>query len=92
MSKVVTFGEIILCLSSPVFFRFSQTNSFHAVYGGGESNVAVSLPNYGVPVDFVTRFPNNDIGQCTLCNGQWEGYRKYFGIQLVGLDLHKHGH
>lgn len=66
MSKVVTFGEIMLRLSPPGFLRFSQSNSFDVVYGGGESNVAVSLANYGVPVDFVTRLPQNDIGQCAL--------------------------
>ena len=52
MKKVVTFGEIMLRLAPPGFLRFSQTNSFDVVYGGGESNVAVSLANYGIPVDF----------------------------------------
>ena len=66
MNKVVTFGEIMLRLSPPGFLRFSQSNSFDVVYGGGESNVAVSLANYGVPVDFVTRLPQNDIGQCAM--------------------------
>lgn len=66
MKKVVTFGEIMLRLSPPEFLRFSQTNTFDVVYGGGESNVAVSLANYGIPVDFITRLPNNDIGQCAL--------------------------
>lgn len=66
MKKVVTFGEIMLRLSPPQFLRFSQTNSFDIVYGGGESNVAVSLANYGVPVDFVTRLPKNDIGECAM--------------------------
>ncbi|AZQ59212.1 sugar kinase [Maribacter sp. MJ134] len=66
MKKVVTFGEIMLRLSPPGFLRFSQTNSFDVVYGGGESNVAVSLANYGVPVEFVTRLPKNDIGECAL--------------------------
>ena len=66
MKKVVTFGEIMLRLATPDFLRFSQTTSFDIVYGGGESNVAVSLANYGVPVDFVTRLPNNDIGQCAM--------------------------
>ncbi|MBG49401.1 MAG: 2-dehydro-3-deoxygluconokinase [Pseudozobellia sp.] len=66
MKKVVTFGEIMLRLSPPGFLRFSQTTSFDVVYGGGESNVAVSLANYGVPVDFVTRLPKNDIGECAL--------------------------
>jgi 2-dehydro-3-deoxygluconokinase len=55
MKKVVTFGEIMLRFSPPGYLRFSQTNSFDVIYGGGESNVAVSLANYGVPVRFVTR-------------------------------------
>ena len=66
MKKVVTFGEIMLRLAPQGFLRFSQANSFDVVYGGGESNVAVSLANYGVPVDFVTRLPKNDIGECAL--------------------------
>ncbi|MCJ7758757.1 MAG: sugar kinase [Gillisia sp.] len=66
MKKVVTFGEIMLRLSPPGFLRFSQTNNFDVVYGGGESNVAVSLANYGVPVDFITRLPKNDIGECAM--------------------------
>lgn len=66
MKKVVTFGEIMLRLSPPGFLRFSQANNFDVVYGGGESNVAVSLANYGVPVQFVTRLPKNDIGECAM--------------------------
>ena len=66
MNKVVTFGEIMLRLSPPNFLRFSQTNSFDVVYGGGESNVAVSLANYGIDVDFVSRLPENDMGDCAL--------------------------
>lgn len=64
--KVVTFGEIMLRLAPQGFLRFSQASSFDVVYGGGESNVAVSLANYGVPVEFVTRLPKNDIGECAL--------------------------
>ena len=66
MNKVVTFGEIMLRLAPPGYLRFSQAHSFDVVYGGGESNVAVSLANYGVPVEFVTRLPQNDIGECAL--------------------------
>lgn len=64
--KVVTFGEIMLRLSPPGHLRFSQTNSFDVIYGGGESNVAVSLANYGIHTEFVTRLPKNDIGDCAL--------------------------
>ena len=66
MKKVVTFGEIMLRLAPQNFLRFSQASSFDVVYGGGESNVAVSLANYGVPVDFITRLPKNDIGECAM--------------------------
>lgn len=67
MSKrVITFGEIMLRLSPPGFQRFSQARSFDLVYGGGEANVAVSLANYGIPVDFVSRLPKNDIGEACL--------------------------
>lgn len=66
MKKVVTFGEIMLRLSPPGQKRFSQASSFDVIYGGGESNVAVSLANYGVESQFVTRLPNNDLGDCAL--------------------------
>lgn len=66
MKKVVTFGEIMLRLSPPGWKRFSQASSFEVIYGGGESNVAVSLANYGIDVDFVTRIPENDIGDCAI--------------------------
>ncbi|WP_020534347.1 sugar kinase [Lewinella cohaerens] len=66
MKKVVTFGEIMLRLTPPAMQRFSQANSFDVVYGGGESNVAVSLANYGIPTEFVSRVPANDLGECAL--------------------------
>ena len=66
MARVVTFGEIMLRLAPQGFLRFSQANSFDAIYGGGESNVAVSLANYGISTDFVTRLPKNDIGACAM--------------------------
>ncbi len=65
-NKVITFGEIMLRLTPHGFRRFSQADSFEVIYGGGESNVAVSLANYGVDVDFVTRLPDNDLGDCAI--------------------------
>ncbi|MDX9846010.1 MAG: sugar kinase [Tenuifilaceae bacterium] len=64
--KVVTFGEIMLRLATPGYLRFSQSTSLNATFGGGEANVAVSLANYGLPVDFVTRLPENDIAQSCI--------------------------
>jgi len=64
--KVVAFGEIMMRLSPPGFLRLQQARSFDVIYGGGEANVAVSLANYGVPVDYVTRLPKNDLGEACM--------------------------
>lgn len=66
MKKIVTFGEIMLRLSPPGFQRFGQARSFDVIYGGGEANVAASLATFGLPVEYVTRLPNNDIGDACL--------------------------
>src|SRR5512139_3932102 len=66
MNKIVTFGEIMLRLAPPGFQRFTQARSFEASYGGGEANVAVSLANYGEAVEFVTRLPQNELGDACL--------------------------
>ena len=66
MPKVITFGEIMLRLSTPGYLRFSQARQFDATFGGGEANVAVSLANYGIQAGFVTRFPDNDIARSCI--------------------------
>lgn len=66
MTRIVTFGEIMLRLSPPAQLRFQQARSFDVIYGGGESNVAVSLANFGLPAEFVTRLPDNAIGTACL--------------------------
>ena len=66
MNKVVTFGEMLLRLSTERHLRFSQAGAFKSTYAGGEFNVSVSLANYGVDTEFITRLPDNDIGQCAL--------------------------
>lgn len=64
--KVVTLGEIMLRLSTPGFERFVQAESFDAIYGGGEANVAVSLANFGYDAHFVTKLPAHEIGQAAV--------------------------
>jgi 2-dehydro-3-deoxygluconokinase len=66
MKKVVTFGEIMLRLSPPGAQRFGQARSFDVVYGGGESNVAVTLANFGLETEFVTRLPSHEIGEACM--------------------------
>jgi 2-dehydro-3-deoxygluconokinase len=66
MNKVLSFGEIMLRLSTPGFERFTQSKQFDIHFGGGEANVAVSLANYGISVEFITRLPLNDLAQACL--------------------------
>lgn len=66
MSKVVTFGEIMLRLKSPGMERFFQSPSLEATFGGGEANVAVSLANYGMEASYVTVLPDNDISKACI--------------------------
>ncbi|MGC3977939.1 MAG: sugar kinase [Paludibacteraceae bacterium] len=61
--KIVTFGEIMLRLATPGYQRFIQSQSLNSTFGGGEANVAVSLANYGLEAEFVTRLPKNDIAE-----------------------------
>jgi 2-dehydro-3-deoxygluconokinase len=75
--KVVTFGEIMMRLSPPGFLRFNQATSFDVVYGGGEANVAAAVANFGIPVDFVTRLPKNDLGVACM------QFLRHYG---VGVD------
>ncbi|MBO4953515.1 MAG: sugar kinase, partial [Clostridia bacterium] len=70
--KVVTLGEIMLRLSTPGFERFAQAKSFDVNYGGGEANVSVALSNFGLDAAFVTKLPDNPIGQAAI-----DALRKY---------------
>ena len=65
-NRIVTFGEIMLRLATPGYLRFSQCNELSATFGGGEANVAVSLANYGMNAEFVTRLPENDIAEACI--------------------------
>ena len=61
--KIVTFGEIMLRLTPPDNLRIQQSRVFLANYGGSEANVAISIANYGGEVDYITRLPENALGE-----------------------------
>jgi len=73
--RVITFGDIMMRLSTPGFSRFPQANQFNVLYAGSEGNVASSLAILGVPSSHVTRFPENDFG---LAATQ--------GLKKIGVD------
>lgn len=66
MSKIITFGEIMLRLKSPGNERFFQSPMLEATFGGGEANVAVGLARYGLDASFVSLIPKNQIGDACI--------------------------
>ena len=86
--KVITFGEVMLRLTAPDFLRFSQTNQMIATYGGSEANVAVSLANFGIPTEFVTRLPDNAVARACIASLRANGLGTegiVFGGKRMGL-------
>ncbi|MDZ7725758.1 MAG: sugar kinase [candidate division KSB1 bacterium] len=65
-AKIVTLGEIMLRLAPYHYERIVQAGQFQATYGGGEGNVAVSLAQLGNHAWFVTRLPENPVGDAAL--------------------------
>lgn len=72
MKLIVTFGEIMMRLSTPGFGRFVQTGSLNVNFGGGEANVAAAIAYLGIPARHVTRFPANEWGYAAAA-----AYRRY---------------
>lgn len=66
MLKIVTAGEILLRLSTMDYEKIIQADRFNGLYGGGEANVAVSLASFGMEAWFVTKVPDNDLGQSAI--------------------------
>jgi 2-dehydro-3-deoxygluconokinase len=66
MTRVVTFGEVMLRLKSPGFERLFQSQHLEATFGGAEANVAVSLAQFGLPISFVTALPSNPLGESAV--------------------------
>ena len=58
---------------------FYQAEKFEASYAGGEANVAVSLANYGVESSFVTKLPDNPLGECA------RNAVRHFGVETKDI-------
>lgn len=64
--RIVTFGEMLLRLTTPGNLRLQQTRYFDANFGGSEVNVAISVATYGGEVALVTALPDNPLGRVCL--------------------------
>jgi 2-dehydro-3-deoxygluconokinase len=66
MTRVVTFGEVMLRLKSAAFERLFQSAMLEATFGGAEANVAASLAQFGVDARFVSAVPANPVGDACV--------------------------
>ncbi len=66
MPEILTFGELMLRLTTPGFQRFAQAPHFEATFGGAEANVAVAIATLGGSAGYVTRMPENDLADRAL--------------------------
>lgn len=73
MSRVVTFGELLLRLSPPGPERLFQSPWLRTYFGGSEANVAVGLAHLGAASEYVTRVPATPVGEAALAALRAEG-------------------
>lgn len=64
----------MLRLAPQGYLKLFQSNILETSFCGAEANVAVSLANYGIEVAFVSKVPNNDVGQAAVNS------LRYFGV------------
>lgn len=65
-TRIATFGELLLRMSVADGNRFTQANKIKIHVGGAEANVCVLLSQLGIPTDYITRLPENDLAQLAL--------------------------
>ncbi|MDY3361237.1 MAG: sugar kinase [Clostridium celatum] len=80
--KVLGFGEIMLRLTPPNNQKIIQANSFEAVYSGGEANVIASLAIMGHDTKFITKLPNNYLGEKVI--SKFRGYNVDVNDVVIG--------
>ena len=58
----------MLRLNPEGYLKFIQADRFVVYYTGAEANVCTSLAYMGLETEFVTKLPENAIGECALAN------------------------
>jgi 2-dehydro-3-deoxygluconokinase len=94
MSRIVSFGEIMMKLTTPGNQRFAQAEHLNILYSGSEANVSAALRQWGNDSAHVTRFPDNDLGHAAW--SQWTGLgvdmsQVQFGGDRLGLYFVENG-
>lgn len=79
MSKVLSFGELLLRICPDAAGQWLQDNQLPFYVGGAEANVATALALWGVPSAYLTALPENFLSE------QLTGYLRSRGIQTDAI-------
>lgn len=68
MSRVVTFGEIMMRAATPGYARFQQAmpGTVDVTFAGAEASIAVALAHLGVDAAFVTALPEHAVADACV--------------------------
>jgi 2-dehydro-3-deoxygluconokinase len=73
MSEIVCFGEVMLRLTTPHFSTLADAPSLDLAFGGAEANAAVQLAQFGRSAAFVSRLPENGLGDRCIADLRGRG-------------------
>jgi 2-dehydro-3-deoxygluconokinase len=86
--KIITFGELMLRLSTPDYATIDQTHSFLVNFGGGEANVAIALSHMGHKTYFLSKLPPNQLGDSAIAHLRSHGVNTDYvvrGSTTIGI-------
>ncbi len=92
--RVVTMGEMMIRFMPHSNLRFEQADEFEAHYGGDESIVAVSLAKFGVESRYITKLPENPLGDIAINKIRGHGVDTAFiarGGERMGINFYENG-
>jgi len=74
MSKIITFGEVLMRLSPSGNKKFIQANRLEFYFGGTEVNVGISIANFGGDVKHISCISSDFVGDTAI------SYLRKFGV------------
>lgn len=92
--KLLAFGEIMGRMTTHGHERIRQARDYTLYFAGSEANVAVCLAQFGADAAFVTKLPDNDLGEATLRSLRAMGVdvsRVLRGGPRLGMFFAEHG-
>ncbi|MBQ4821016.1 sugar kinase [Aquimarina sp. MMG016] len=79
MSKVVTFGEVLMRIAPLGNKKLKQSNQLEYYFGGTEANVAISLSQLGNKTQHITAVSNDFVGDAV------KSFLQKFGVDISAI-------